>query len=614
MISLLLYTLILTPFLSGLLILLAPHNQEQKIARLAHGTSFLHLLLSFALLCRWIFLGAIPVRTPDITIYSSENFRFFITLLLDWISATFLFALTVVSYLITVYAKTYLGGEEGFKRFFASLMFFVFGYTLVILANNYEVLFAGWEFLGLTSFLLISFYRYRIRPIKNALKIFTIYRVGDVGLLLGAWISQLLWHENITFDRFSEISHLITNSIGIKEGLFLGVLIVLSASAKSAQFPFCYWLPKAMEGPTPSSAIFYGALSIHIGVYVLLRTYPLWSTFLAIRELLIMVGLLSAALAAKAATVQSNIKAQIAYSSLIQVGIIFIEVALGFTHLALFHSVGNAFLRGYQLLVSPSVVSYLIRYHNESPPRATSPSRLQTLLASPKVITSLYMIAIREGFLEQVMESFIWYPIKKIGSFFLLQLNGLVLSLLFLLATSVSILGLSPWANSVEIFTPIVATLAILTSLSALAERESPIRAWMCLGLSQLFVVASVSVCDHFSADHIWVYLSGSIVFWPVGYFVLRRLKEISLNSYLGLYSQSEYSNFLLLLCCLGLSGFPISPGFLGEDLILHHASQDRIWLALVIAFSFIISGIAAIRLYAKLFLGPPRNKSTRSV
>jgi len=612
--TLLLYLVISLPFVSGMLLLLLPKSNERFISSLAHFSSFVHLILSLSVLSLWLIKGAIPFRTPDVTLYTSESYRFFLSLYLDWISATFLFVLAVISYLITVYAKTYLGGEEGYKRFFSSLLFFVFGYALVILANNYEVLFAGWEFLGLTSFLLISFYRYRIRPIKNSLKIFSIYRVGDVGLLLGAWISQLLWHENITFDKFPELSHLITTSIGIREGLILGFLIALSAAAKSAQFPFCFWLPKAMEGPTPSSAIFYGALSIHVGVYVLLRTHPLWSTFLAVRELLVVVGLLSAALAAKAAKVQSNIKAQIAYSSLIQVGLIFVEVALGLQSLALFHLVGNAFLRGYQLLVSPSVVSYLIRYHNEKPERKL-PANSNSF--SPKVSrfkTSLYVLSIREGFLEELMERLVWRPLKQTGYFFLDYLNRSTLFIFFLMAILITALGLSPWAGSVEIFTPFVATLAILFSLTSLAERGSPKRAWYTLGLTQLFVVASVSVCDHFSADHIWVYLSGSALFWPLGLWILNHFKEVDLGGFSGLYSESETFNFLFLICCLGISGFPISPGFLGEDLILHHASQDRVWLALLIAFCFIISGIAALRIYARLFLGPPKYKSTRSV
>jgi NADH:ubiquinone oxidoreductase subunit 5 (subunit L)/multisubunit Na+/H+ antiporter MnhA subunit len=140
------------------------------------------------------------------------------------------------------------------------------------MSGNFETLFLGWELLGISSFLLISFYRTRYLPVKNAIKVFSIYRIGDVGIVLAVWLSHHLWHENITFNKLLNDSlvheHLQNHS---SVGVLISLMILVSAAAKSAQFPFSSWLPRAMEGPTPSSAIFYGSLSVHIGVFLLLR-------------------------------------------------------------------------------------------------------------------------------------------------------------------------------------------------------------------------------------------------------------------------------------------------------------------------------------------------------
>ena len=127
-------------------------------------------------------------------------------------------------------------------------------------------------------------------------------------------------------------------------GVFISMMILISAAAKSAQLPFSTWLPRAMEGPTPSSAIFYGSLSVHMGVFLLLRTFPFWEHQLSVRIAIGLLGLLTSVVTTGIARVQSSVKSQIAYSSIAQIGLIFIEVALGLEYLALFHFTGNAFL------------------------------------------------------------------------------------------------------------------------------------------------------------------------------------------------------------------------------------------------------------------------------
>jgi NADH:ubiquinone oxidoreductase subunit 5 (subunit L)/multisubunit Na+/H+ antiporter MnhA subunit len=175
-------------------------------------------------------------------------------------------------------------------------------------------------------------------------------------------------------------------------GFVIAMMILLTAAAKSAQLPFSSWLPRAMEGPTPSSAIFYGSLAVHIGVFLLLRTSHFWESQIVVRWIIGILGLVTAVMAYGMARVQASIKSQIAYSSIAQIGLIFMEIAAGLEVFALIHIAGNAFLRTYQLLVSPSVVSYKIReqFYNFIPRHKTIEDSLPK-----KIENSLYLLSLK---------------------------------------------------------------------------------------------------------------------------------------------------------------------------------------------------------------------------
>ena len=234
--------------------------------------------------------------------------------------------------------------DGGFKRFFCTLLLFFLGYNLVVFGGNFETLFIGWEILGFCSFLLISFYRDRYLPVKNALKVISVYRLGDVCLMLAMWLAHHLFHQNITFNQLNDPGFL-NGYLVSQEGLFIfiSVMVLIAAAAKSAMLPFSSWLPRAMEGPTTSSAVFYGSLSLHLGAFLLIRTYPIWENLPGIKIALIVLGIATSLIATAIARVQSTVKTQIAYASITQVGLIFVEVALGFHTLALIHFAGNSF-------------------------------------------------------------------------------------------------------------------------------------------------------------------------------------------------------------------------------------------------------------------------------
>lgn len=598
------------PLLGFLICLFIPRNNEWLLSRLSFLVVGAHTVLSQIFILAWLWSGLHDINYIGPTFYASDNYKFFLSLYFDKVSATYLFVGSLLTFLITVYSRYYLHREKGYKRFFTTILMFYFGYNLIICSGNFEILFMGWEILGISSFLLIAFYRDRYLPVKNALKVFSIYRLGDVGLLLATWLSHLLWHENITFEKLNNYSlvhdHISTHTVF---GFFLAIMILLSASAKSAQFPFSSWLPRAMEGPTPSSAIFYGSLSVHIGAFILLRTSPLWENQISARVCIALVGLATAFITNSCARVQSSIKSQVAYSSLTQIGIMFVEISLGLHSLALFHFAGNAFLRTYQLLVSPSVVSYLIReqVYNFQPHQEKN-----NFTFMGRLRTTIYLLSLKEWNMDFLLEAFLWRPIKTLGKrvSFLTDPLGFTI----FIATSIAIFSAILFNEDVpfdltRIISPILAFLGFVMVVKAFTERKSAITSWTMVTLNHFFVAGAVLVMEHFDWEHLVIYLSGVLLAWGLGFITLGRLKtmekSLSLNNFQGHVYSHRTLGTLFLVACLGLTGFPITSTFIGEDLIFHHITAQHLWMAVFVSFSYVLDGLAIMRIYARVFLGP---------
>jgi formate hydrogenlyase subunit 3/multisubunit Na+/H+ antiporter MnhD subunit len=400
--------------------------------------------------------------------------------------------------------------------------------------------------------------------------------------------------------------HLATHS---SVGAFISIMILVTAAAKSAQLPFSSWLPRAMEGPTPSSAIFYGSLSVHVGVFLLLRTYPFWEQQLSVRILIGLVGLVTTIITTGIARVQSSIKAQIAYASSAQIGLIFIEVAAGFENLALFHFAGNAFLRTYQLLVSPSVVSYLIReqFYNFAP-------RLRSIEDSfPKKLRySLYILCIKEWNVDSFMYRYLWNPLKWMGR----RLDFLTLDKAFLFFIPVYVVGLvslyleNMIPAGVHRALPLVfSVIALIAVLKSFTERKHARLSWTLVIMNHFWIALAISFNEHFGIEETLLYLSGIILAGVLGFIVLRRLKvlegNIDLDQFHGHSWRHPKLAFVFLVACLAATGFPITPTFVGEDLIFTHIHEDQALLAFFVSLSFIIDGLSIIRIYARVFLGP---------
>lgn len=250
------------------------------------------------------------------------------------------------------FSGNYLHREPGFARFFLLVLTFAAGLQMLLLGGSFDLLFMGWEVVGLTSVLLVAFFWERAGPVRAAIRVWITYRLCDVGLLLAA---LLLHHQHHT-SVFRDLASSTHSPAAPAVSLLLGLGLVLGAMGKSAQFPVGGWLPRAMEGPTASSAIFYGALSVHAGVFLLLRTAPLYANEPGVRALIVVVGIVTALMASLSGQVSPDTKSALAYSTIAQVGLMFVECGLGWTTLALGHLVTHTTLRYYQFLRTPSVL------------------------------------------------------------------------------------------------------------------------------------------------------------------------------------------------------------------------------------------------------------------
>lgn len=606
----LLQLFILVPLAGFLISMFLPSKKEAIISGLALAISGVHLLGIIIFVVLWLISGTPILDIKHITLFQSPEIEIFIDLYFDSVTAVFAGVGSLLTFLVIMFSKYYLHREEGYRRFFSTILSFFMGYNVVIFSGNFETLFIGWEILGIASFLLIAFYRDRYLPVRNGLKVISVYRLGDICLLLAMWMSHHLWHENITFLQLNEPG-LVTAQLkdnGIY-GIFIGLMILIAAAAKSAQLPFSSWLPRAMEGPTSSSAIFYGSLSVHLGVFLLLRTHSYWAEQDLVMWLIAGIGLLTCFVASSIASVQSSVKTQIAYSSVAQIGLIFIEVAFGLHTLALIHFAGNAFLRTYQLLVSPSVLSYLIHdmFFTFTPRKESIDSPFVA-----KLKNSLYILAIKEWNLDGTLYKLFWRPFKALGGGLKLMSNKTVVTGLFLLF----IFGIWCKFNQNSIpsalfqYLPLVFSfIALMLILKSFSERGDAIQAWVIAVAGQLFMTLSINLLNEsFGYGQVIIYLSGVLISSVVGYSCMKKVKaidnDIRLDSYHGYNYEQPRTSFIFLLASLGLIGLPFTPTFIGIDLMFSHIDTNEVMLIIFTSLSFLFVELAILRIYSRVFLG----------
>jgi NADH-quinone oxidoreductase subunit L len=278
--------------------------------------------------------------------------------LLDPLSSIWLLFVTGVGMLIHIYSTGYMAHEGGYYRFFGYLNLFMFSMLTLILGNNYVMLFVGWEGVGLCSYLLIGFYFHRHSASTAANKAFIVNRIGDAGFLLG--MLTIAWYfGSFRFTTVSELARSGHFAIGDPIITSAALLLFVGACGKSAQLPLYVWLPDAMEGPTPVSALIHAATMVTAGVYMVARSNALFVLAPQAMKVVAIVGAITALFAATIALVQNDIKRVLAYSTVSQLGYMFLALGVGAFAAGVFHVFTHAFFKALLFLGAGSVIHAL---------------------------------------------------------------------------------------------------------------------------------------------------------------------------------------------------------------------------------------------------------------
>jgi NADH-quinone oxidoreductase subunit L len=282
---------------------------------------------------------------------NSDTLKIPFSFLVDPLSCLFLLNITGIGFLIHVYSTSYMYDDEGFSRFFTYLNLFVFFMLLLVLGNNYLIMFVGWEGVGLCSYLLIGFWFKNDAYNRAANKAFVMNRIGDLGFLLGI-IMIFMNFGSISFNEvFGKASSVPTHTITA-----IALLLFVGAMGKSAQLPLYTWLPDAMAGPTPVSALIHAATMVTAGIYMVVRSNVFYSISETASEFVAVVGAITALFAAIIGLLQTDIKKVLAYSTVSQLGLMFLALGVGAYSSAVFHVTTHAFFKALLFLGAGSVI------------------------------------------------------------------------------------------------------------------------------------------------------------------------------------------------------------------------------------------------------------------
>ncbi len=341
---------LLAVLVNGLLGSRYSHEAAHRLAWGSVGLSFLCAIAVFVdtlktgqirevVAYRWIFGG-------DLTV----NLAF----LIDPLTCIMMLVVTGVGFLIHLYSVGYMHGEEGFTRFFTYMNLFMVSMLLLVMGNNYLVLFIGWEGVGLCSYLLIGYYYDRVSAAKAATKAFVVNRIGDAGFLVAIF---LVFVHFRTLDYTQVFARADTLSVGMATAI--AICLLIGAIGKSAQIPLYTWLPDAMEGPTPVSALIHAATMVTAGVYMIVRNHVIYDMAPVAMTTVAWIGGTTALFAATIGLVQNDIKRVLAYSTVSQLGYMFLACGLGAYTAAIFHLMTHAFFKALLFLAAGSVIHAL---------------------------------------------------------------------------------------------------------------------------------------------------------------------------------------------------------------------------------------------------------------
>ncbi len=571
---------------------------------------------TIALFVAWTWVSVQGGRNPASSVdlgswVSFKEYHFEIRLIWDDLSRAHSFLVLFLFSVILRFSFEYLHRDPGFLRFFFLLTVTLQGMLVISLAGNLDLLVAGWEWVGICSVSLIAFFGRTLRSAANSIRAMISYRICDASLLLGT----IGFHHELGAYGFNDALH------GAKGSLY-GFLIVCGIFAKSAQLPFTNWIFRAVEGPTSSSAIFYGALSIHLGPFLLLRTWDMWAGHIELRLFLGCIASLTAVYATLVGRTRPDAKTGLAFASVTQVSLIILEVTLGFRTFALVHLMAHAVFRASQFLRSNSL---LADFQDNSEYRnvVTLSGAGERGWGGPRVDhlrERLYVFSVDLFYLDQLqlrivrslesLSSYLRAPFSWLPE---ISVSSPVYWILFAIYLPILACGVIAWRVGWDVPIPRwgmdgILFGAVFLSIQSFTAKRAFESFFAVVGSQALVLVAGFfGNEDAFIGG---VLLLGVMPVAQVYLLVFLRSWFRSggserLDGFQGAASLMRDESKYFILWVWIASGLPGSLAFVGEDLLFHGLHEKGVYLALVLVSVMCLNGIAYYRIYARIFLGP---------
>lgn len=388
----------------GLAWLAGARITERVITRFSTAATALAAVFTWAGAGIGLANGLFPLEVGPFHWFAVADYAFDLTFRWDLVSLVMALGAATLSALTVGFSVHYLHREKGVVRYFMLMLLFSSAMQWLVVSGSYDQLFLGWELVGLTSILLVAYFGERAQPVIAAVRVMIVYRLCDLGLLVGA----VVMHQAAHGTRFGQLEHA---QLSPAVATTVALLMLLAASGKAAQLPFGTWLPRAMEGPTTSSAVFYGALSVHAGIYLLIRSEPIFEQSTLASVAAVLVGGVTATVGGLQARIQPDAKTSLAWASMSQLGLMVVEVGLHLPTVALVHLFGHASLRGFQMLKAPSLL------HDSIALRKVL--GVSSLAARTAPLPPLLYRVLRDGFfIDIVLERLFIAPVMLLGRLF----------------------------------------------------------------------------------------------------------------------------------------------------------------------------------------------------
>ena len=414
------------PFLSFLILALFGGKLTRKVAGFI-GAGSIGIVAVLTFIVASIFFRSLPdVKSYSVTVWewiNAGNLKVDISFSLDSLSLVFCFVITFVGFLIHVYSVGFMAKDEGFTRFFAYMNLFIGSMLVLVLADNILLMYLGWEGVGLCSYLLIGFWYKEPGNGYAARKAFIITRIGDTAMIIGIFILFL----NFNTVNINELMHLASEkwATGSSIAVLTAALLLGGALGKSAQLPLQTWLPDAMAGPSPVSALIHAATMVTAGVYLIARTHILFSLAPVVLSAIAIIGALTLLLAGFSALAQHDLKRILAYSTISQIGYMFLALGVGAWSAAVFHFMIHAFFKALLFLAAGVIILVLDEEHDifrMGGLRKKMPAIFFTFLIGSASLSALPLVT--AGFYSK--DQILWYSFSSQTGNIMLWLAGII--------------------------------------------------------------------------------------------------------------------------------------------------------------------------------------------